>query len=134
MQQSGVAGDYNGDGIPDHMQPQAMLMLTVPPGHGGGMVVQMQTPDGQMLPVTLPPGAFPGQQMQVPYTPKQQMVAMRQPGPYGVPSPGPYGAPPHFAPTYGGPPPQGGGGGGAMVGAAVGVGAGLLVGAALFGN
>ena len=66
-----VEGDFNGDGIPDHLQPKAMLRVVAPPNCYPGQTIHVRSDDGQLLPVTIPPGVGPGQALHIKYTPKQ---------------------------------------------------------------
>ena len=66
-----VQGDFNGDGIPDHLQPKAILRVVAPPNCWAGQTIHVRSDDGQMLPMTLPAGVHAGQALHVEYTPKQ---------------------------------------------------------------
>ena len=73
-----VEGDFNGDGIPDHLQPKATLRVVAPPNCYAGQVIHVKSPDGQMLPMTIPAGVYAGQALSVEYTPRQQQQAQQE--------------------------------------------------------
>ena len=73
-----IEGDFNGDGIPDHLQPKATLRVVAPPNCYAGQVIHVKSPDGQMLPMTIPAGVYAGQALSVEYTPRQQQQAQQE--------------------------------------------------------